>query len=212
MSYRLIADILSVSSILTGLALLEGRLIWNPVRPAAPTHGTSSEFTPQSSPWNGPLSGRPKARRGGQALVFELHRGGEPAREVRLDGQTVPVVPYPYANQGLVELVLDPRPYAPTLEPDVLIYVPCHPFHQVADEHGVQRLTKLALSPGSACDDTVLSNLGACLAHAAGPAASENGPVIDHVAQAMTTHIAQKYGGLEAPSPPQSGAVVALAA
>ena len=150
------------------------------------------------------LEDAPFACGGRTALIFNLQREEHTRRDVRLDGVTVPVVPFPLAAKSLVEIAQDANNYG-TGADWLSIYLLRSAFDRVADRHGAQRISGLSLQPGDGADDVTLANLAACLAPAVGAQAASNTFVVDQVALALNTHLAQRYGGMRAPDKPASG-------
>jgi AraC-like DNA-binding protein len=139
----------------------------------------------------------------GSALVLNLHREDRLGSGIRLDGKSVPVVPFPYAAKSLVELALDANEYAKS-EAVMSLYLLRATFDQLADRHGAKRISRLALRPGDGVNDEVMINLAACLPDRAGKT-SANDAVSDQVALALNIHMAQRYGGMRVCGTPMRG-------
>ena len=140
-----------------------------------------------------------------RALVFDLHGGHGAARELRIDGRSVAVVPFPLSAVAIVALALDTNDYPPDGDDVVRVLLPRAAFDRLADQYGAERIVHLVLRPGIATGDVVMSHLGACLTHAVERAAAQNLIVVEQIAMALSSHLAQRYGGMRAPKLPASG-------
>ncbi len=140
-----------------------------------------------------------------RALVFDLQGGHGGARELRIDGRSVAVVPFPLSAVAIVALALDTNEYPPDGDNVVRVFLPRMSFDRLADQCGAARIVRLELHHGIAAGDVVLSHLGACLSHAIERASAQNLIVVEKIAMAVTSHLAQRYGGMRAPKLPTSG-------
>ena len=140
-----------------------------------------------------------------RALVFDLQRGHGAARELRIDGRSVAVVPFPLSAVAIVALALDTNDYPPDGDDVVRVLLPRTAFDRLADQCGAERIVRLVLRHGIATGDVVMSHLGACLSHAVERASAQNLIVVEKIAMAISSHLAQRYGGMRAPKLPASG-------
>ena len=140
-----------------------------------------------------------------RALVFDLQGGHGEAREPRIDGRSVAVVPFPLSVVGIAALALDTNDYPTDSDDVVRILLPRAAFDRLADRYGAERIAHLVLRPGIATGDVVMSHLGACLTHALERAAAQNLIVVEQIAMALSSHLAQRYGGMRTPKLPASG-------
>jgi AraC family transcriptional regulator len=141
------------------------------------------------------------------AFILELHRKDFIAHELSLGGRSVPVVPFPKGIMSLVNLVLDPTPYPGSPFDCCSFYLRRDSFDRLADDLGGNRIDNLAIKPGVAVNDPVVANLGPCLLPAIERPEQVNTLFVDHVAMALHTHLAQRYGGMRIPRTSDSGSL-----
>lgn len=139
------------------------------------------------------------------SFVLSLQRSGHAARELWLGGQAVPVVPHPQGTLSLLNLVLDPTAYLGGSHDCVSFYLERAAFDKLADDSGAQRIDALDIRPGVAVDDSVVSNLGACLLWAIEQSQRVSAHFIDHIAWALHAHLAEQYGGMRIPRSQSTG-------
>ena len=78
-------------------------------------------------------------------------------------------------------------------------------FAQISDDAEVPRIEALHLAPGASRFDRTLENLGSSLLPAFENPEEASGLFIDHVLYAVSTHIAQCYGGMSVKKIPVKG-------
>lgn len=144
----------------------------------------------------------PGARLARRRVVLGL-RAQDDARGLHvIDGEPTPLIAFPTGLQKLVE-ILQSRPAGKADGQDlVTIAIPRDVFDKLADDLGVARIAKLNLSVGAAApEDELVGHLGACLDHAVRQDAQTT---VNRISEALTLHIAQRYGGLQS-TPPRTG-------
>jgi AraC-like DNA-binding protein len=141
------------------------------------------------------------------AFILNLHRKDFIAHELSLDGRSVPVVPFPKGMMSLVHLALDPTPYPGSVFECSSFYLRRDSFDRLADDLGGNRIDDLAIKPGVAINDPVVANLGPCLLPSIEQPERVNTLFLDHVAMALHTHLAQRYGGMRIPRTSGSGSL-----
>jgi AraC family transcriptional regulator len=117
------------------------------------------------------------------------------------------VVPFPNGMMSLVKLTLDPSPTSRGASDDCSFYLQRDSFDRLADDLGVSRIDGLAIAPGVAVNDPVVANLGPCLLPAIERPDEANTMFVQHVAIALHTHLAQRYGGMRIPRTSGSGSL-----
>jgi AraC family transcriptional regulator len=133
------------------------------------------------------------------ALALCLQRQDFSGAELNLGGRSIPVVPFPSGAMSLVNLALDRTVYRKSNPSFINFYLRRDTFDRLADDHGATRIASLAIEPGIAADDPIVANLGACLLAANERPDKFNPLFLDHVAKALHTHLAQRYGGMQMP-------------
>ncbi len=149
----------------------------------------------------------------GDALRQALHK---PAPAYLLDlrvgkgsslhtaGRPVEVIPYPRSTRALTDLVVHPVASGLDEPESVDVLLPRQPFDEIADRHGAERIRDLNLRPGAAANDPVMIHLRACLSQALSRE-TPNMALVNHIASAVSARIAERFGGLNAPAPHDSG-------
>lgn len=135
------------------------------------------------------------------AFLAVLHLRDLPHHDVWLNGKAVPVVPHLRGTVGLVHLGLEPQ--ARFVDPfDMLaFYVPQRALDEVAEDHNAPRIQSLTPPPGKVTLDPVFMHAGCALLPALDDPQSTSRLFVDHMAFALHTHLAQRYGGMRI-SPP----------
>lgn len=77
----------------------------------------------------------------------------------------------------------------------LMLYTPWHALESVANEPGAPRAGHLCDEPGTGIDDPVVRHLLSALLPALTKPDQVHALVIDHLALALTVHVAQVYGG-----------------
>jgi AraC-like DNA-binding protein len=121
------------------------------------------------------------------------------------DGRPVPTVPIVAPQVTIYDLRTDPVIYVNNPLVGLHFHLPRAVLDTLADQSGAPRITDLAYPRGSGIDDSVLYNLGMALMPAFRHAGQVHRLFIDHVTLAVTTHVAQTYGGLRAMTPRRGG-------
>jgi AraC family transcriptional regulator len=137
--------------------------------------------------------------RSGNAYILSLRRKEFTAHEIRFAERTVPVIPFPAGMTSLVNIALDPTEYSDTAIDGCSFYLRRESFDRLADDLGGNRIDNLAINLGIAINDPVVVNLGPCLLSAIERPQLVNPRFVDHVAMALHTHLAQRYGGMRIP-------------
>jgi AraC family transcriptional regulator len=143
----------------------------------------------------------------GNAFILGLQGSDSAEHNLRLGEQPVPVVPFPKGMMILIKLSLDPSPTWGSASDECSFYLQRDSFDRLADHLGVSRIDGLAIKPGVAVDDPVIANLGPCLLPAIEHPAKANSVFVEHVAMALHTHLAQRYGGMRVPRTSGSGSL-----
>lgn len=129
-------------------------------------------------------------------FILSLQRKDSTAHELRLGGRRVHVVPFPQGMMSLLTLALDPNPYSDDTFACCSLYFRRATFDQLADDLGEIRIDEFDFRPGIAVNDPVVNNLVPCLRSSMEQPERINTGFIDHVVNALHTHLAQRYGGL----------------
>jgi AraC family transcriptional regulator len=80
------------------------------------------------------------------------------------------------------------------------LYLPTRALDTISDDLGVARVDELRHSPGTAVRDATIGELLLAMRPAlAAPAEQTSALFVDHVAHAIATHVAHRYGGLLLP-------------
>jgi AraC-like DNA-binding protein len=108
---------------------------------------------------------------------------------------------------SLVKLTLDSSPTSDGASEECSLYLQRDSFDRLADDLGVSRIDGLAIEPGVAVNDPVVANLGPCLLPAIEHPEEANTVFVEHVAMALHTHLAQRYGGMRIPRTSGSGSL-----
>ena len=87
----------------------------------------------------------------------------------------------------------------------LLMYLPRATINAVADDAGAPQIDELRFQPGAATIDETVKHLGLSLLPALRAPEQVSRLYMDHVALALTAHVAQTYGGIHALSPPVQG-------
>jgi AraC family transcriptional regulator len=135
----------------------------------------------------------------GDAFVLSLQRKDTIANDLELGGHSVPVVPFPKGMMSLLDLALDPTPYAGGTLDCCNLYLRRDTFDRLADNLGANRIDDLAIKPGVAINDPIVASLGPCLRPAIEQPEQVNTLFVDHVIMALHAHLAQRYGGMRMP-------------
>jgi AraC family transcriptional regulator len=143
----------------------------------------------------------------GSAFILSLQRSDCADHDVRIREHPIPVVPFPKGMMSLVKLTLDPSPTSRAASDDCSFYLQRDSFDRLADDLGVSRIDGLAIAPGVAVNDPVVVNLGPCLLSAIERPEEANTMFVQHVAIALHTHLAQRYGGMRIPRTSGSGSL-----
>ena len=86
------------------------------------------------------------------------------------------------------------------------LYLPTRALDTISDDLGVARVDELRHSPGTAVRDATIGDLLLAMRPAlAAPAEQTSTLFVDHVAHAIATHVAHRYGGLLLPPVPNRG-------
>ncbi|KUR79790.1 AraC family transcriptional regulator [Novosphingobium sp. FSW06-99] len=145
----------------------------------------------------------PPFARSNRGLVLNIDTGAETPGEMRIELDTLPVIPFAAATRGLVSLAMDPAAYGD--DQGVDLFLPRSAFDRVADHYGAARIASLSLPVGAAREDVVLAHLASCLERALEPSSASSTATIDQVSLALNLHLAQRYGGLKPPRTPDRG-------
>ena len=145
----------------------------------------------------------PPFARSNRGLVLNIDTGAETPGEMRIELDTLPVIPFAAATRGLVSLAMDPAAYGD--DQGVDLFLPRSAFDRVADHYGAARIASLSLPVGAAREDVVLAHLASCLERALEPSSASSTATIDQVSLALNLHLAQRYGGLKPPRTPERG-------
>jgi AraC family transcriptional regulator len=129
------------------------------------------------------------------AVLLQLQPPGT-ASELPLTSAALEI-PYPESFKVLVALALNADGVG--AESHVNVLLPRAVFDRIADHVGARRIDSLSMRPGDAADDVVLVHLGASLGIASDPGTGAERLLIDELASALTLHIAQRFGHMEAP-------------
>jgi AraC family transcriptional regulator len=143
----------------------------------------------------------------GNAFILSLQGSNCPDHDLRLGERPIPVVPFPKGMMSLVKLTLDPSPTSGEASDECSFYLQRDSFDRLADDLGVSRIDGLAIEPGVAVNDLVVANLGPCLLQAIEHPKEANTVFVEHVAMALHTHLAQRYGGMRIPRTSGSGSL-----
>jgi AraC family transcriptional regulator len=93
------------------------------------------------------------------------------------------------------------------------LYLPLAALNAISDELGTARVDELRHTPGTAVLDTTVRGLLLSMQPALAAPPEYTSPLfVDHVAQAIATHVAQTYGGLRVPAPPDRGGLAPIQA
>jgi len=77
-------------------------------------------------------------------------------------------------------------------------YLPCKVLDSITDDAGSARVDELKHDPGKPFSDTIARDLVRSIGPTlAVPASERNGLFVDHVAMALATHVAHRYGGMQ---------------
>jgi AraC family transcriptional regulator len=88
----------------------------------------------------------------------------------------------------------------------LFFYVPRASFNEVADESDAKRISELSYSPGIGYSDNIVKYLALSVLPALDHPETVNRLFVDHIALALTAHVAQTYGGLRfIKRPPRGG-------
>lgn len=88
----------------------------------------------------------------------------------------------------------------------LVFYVPRAALNEVADENHAPRIDELSYSPGVGYSDKIVRYLALSVLPALDHPERVNRPFVDHIMLALTSHVAQTYGGLRLINrPPQGG-------
>jgi AraC-like DNA-binding protein len=134
-------------------------------------------------------------------FVLNLRRHDDSSRARLVDGRTIPVIPFPQGTMSLVDHAIDQTGDRYSSREHVTLYVRRSTFDELADNHATNRISKLDIEAGVACDDSIVANLGACLRSAIERYDQKNFLYMDHVVQALHTRFAEQYGGMRFPQP-----------
>jgi AraC-like DNA-binding protein len=135
------------------------------------------------------------------AFLAVLHLRDLPYHDVWLSGKPVPVMPHLRGTVGIVHLELEP--HARLMDPfDMLtFYVPQRALDEVAEDHNAPRIRFLEPPPGKVTVDPVFMHAGCALLPALDDPQSTSRLFVDHMAFAIHTHLAQRYGGMRIAPP-----------
>ncbi|NEV00643.1 helix-turn-helix domain-containing protein [Bradyrhizobium uaiense] len=97
----------------------------------------------------------------------------------------------------LYDLKRDPRYVINKPFHSVFFYLPRSALDSVADQMGSPNVGELNYEPGVGHDDAIIRHLGAILVEGVRRPEETNQLFIDHAMLALTSHVAQAYGGLQ---------------
>lgn len=126
--------------------------------------------------------------------------------ELWVDGQPVAVAPLSAGDIMIYDLKSDPIACMRSPFHSLHFYLPRKALDDIAEEAGAPRIGELHYQPGVAIDDPIVRQLLSLLV----PAMANPGEVcsvyVDHIALALSAHVAQVYGGMRtAQHPPRGG-------
>ena len=138
-----------------------------------------------------------------RAVILDLQRRDREVGSVSVDGDFVPVIPFPHAHRALAKILVTPQ--LDGAEDVVEVLLARRAFDQLADRQGATRIKRLDLEAGLAVDDSVLRHLGEGLEEALDDAEPAAAAATDRIAEAVSVHLAQRYGGLQVARPQRGG-------
>ena len=137
--------------------------------------------------------------------MLNLRRRESVASELSVCGHSVPVVPFPQGTMCLLNFALDPAAGESCCKDQVIFYIRRSSFDRLADDLGAGRISDLSLTAGAASDDGLMTHLGACLRPAVEQPDQINDLIVDQIAGAVHTHLAQRFGAMKHPPKPGKG-------
>ncbi len=139
------------------------------------------------------------------AFIIALQLRERPHYDFWLDDRPVGKEPLPAGACAFYDLRRNPITNLISPFHTLAFYLPRKALDWIADDADAARIDELAYRPGSAIDDPVIRNLGACLREAFERPEQASRIFIEHVTFALGTHVAHTYGGMRVPSRPAKG-------
>lgn len=118
-----------------------------------------------------------------------------PAHELWIDGRPQPTGPLAKGAISVYDLRCDPRVNSISPFANLHFRLPMRTLDAVAQRSGFGRIAEIPNEPGLGFDDPVIAGLGMALAPAFDHPERANPLFIDHIMQALTNHIAQRFSG-----------------
>ncbi|HUK07248.1 MAG TPA: AraC family transcriptional regulator [Stellaceae bacterium] len=130
------------------------------------------------------------------AFIVALQLRDLRAHELWMSGRPIPVTPYAKDTISAVDLDFEPTWHLKSPFDLLHFYLPSAALDEIATQNASGRVDTLSIAPGAALLDPVVRQLGSCFLPELERPERASSLFVDHVAHALTAHLAHTYGGM----------------